>query len=501
MLKKILGSFLIVITFYIDLYANVEARLNVPAIYEGESVDLIITAEGDSVEFPNIDKIGIYDILRTSSSQSTTIINGDLTRSFTKTYTFAPRKSITVPSYNVIVDGKKYQTKELKIAVLKPTANKHGADFILNMDVDKKSVYVGESIKLVVTFKQKLNAHADRVELSEPKLEDFWIKKVEGIEKSSDADYIVQKLTYILFPQKSGKYIIKPLEANIGKLVQRRSSFFDDPFFDSFTSEFRWQKIFSNEIELDIKPLPNGIELFGDFEIEASVDKYEVKANKPVNLTITIKGEGNIDDIKKFDLDIDQAIVYADEPKITSTLTNGVYGGEFIQKIAIIAENDFEIPPIELTYFDKKTKKIKTIKTKPIYIKVKGGIKKEKKPDLETLHDDNNIKSSNQKVKIANESDHIKYLFLLIGFLLGGVIGYFINRVQKKEVKKELDIIKAIKKAKTDKELFELLLPYAKKDKLITQTLEKLEQNLYNNQKHKIDKNKLIEFFEFEEDN
>lgn len=37
----------------------------------------------------------------------------------------------------------------------------------------------------------------------------------------------------------------------------------------------------------------------------------------------------------------------------------------------------------------------------------------------------------------------------------------------------------AIDKAKSDKALFDLLLPYAKKDALITEILAKLEANLY----------------------
>ncbi len=499
MKNKILGSILITFILIIDLFANVTAKINVPAIYKGEIVEFSISAEGNDVVFPTIDEIDSYPILGTSSSQSTTIINSKVTRSISKTYTFAPLKDVTIPSYEVIVDGKRYKTKELKVAVLKPTASQKGADFVVSMSVDKKSATVGESIKLTISFKQKLNAHADKLQISEPRLEDFWIKKVEGVQKSTKGEYIIQQISYILFPQKSGKYKLAPIEADIGKLVRNRlgssDPFFNDPFFDSFTSQIKWQKIFSNEIDLDIKPLPNGVELFGDFSIKASVDKYEVSANKPVNLTINIKGEGNIDDIKKFDLDIDEAIVYADEPKIVTNLQNGVYKGEFTQKIAIIAENDFTIPPIKLKYLDKKTKQIKIIQTKPIQIKVKGA-KKAKKPSIESLNDNTpTIETKNDNVNVE-ESNHIKYLFLLAGLLFGGMIGYIGRGLKFEKTKKELDIVKKIKKTKDDKELFELLLPYAKKDKLISTTLDKLEQNIYKFQNHKIDKLKLIEFFE-----
>ncbi len=126
---------------------------------------------------------------------------------------------------------------------------------------------------------------------------------------------------------------------------------FDDPFFNSFVSNINWKKIYSNSLTINVRPLPNGLELYGDFKISASVDKKRVHTNKPVNLTIRVEGEGNIDDIKKFELNLDNAVIYSDEPKIKSKLINGKYYGEFTQKIAIIADNNFTIPPFKHKVF------------------------------------------------------------------------------------------------------------------------------------------------------
>lgn len=52
-----------------------------------------------------------------------------------------------------------------------------------------------------------------------------------------------------------------------------------------------------------------------------------------------------------------------------------------------------------------------------------------------------------------------------------------------------------ISKAKTDKTLFELLLPYSSADKIIDETLKKLEENLYQGKNHKIDKKALMKSF------
>ncbi len=508
MIKQTLGKIFIIVIFAINIFANVTARVDTPAIYKGDSINLTISADGNDIKFPEIDEIDSNPIDGTSSSQSTTIINGSMSKSVSKTYSFRPQKSLTIPSYEVEVDGKTYTTDEIKVSVLKPTASKAGSDFIVQMSADKRDVHVGESINLTISFKQKLNAHAQKLQLGEPELENFWVKKVDNVEKSNEGDYIVQKVHYILFPQKEGKYTIPAIQASIGTPSrQRRNSrfndpFFDDPFFSSFTRQLSWQKIFSNELNINVKPLPNNLELFGDYEIQAEVDKREVSANKPVNLTIRVRGKGNIDDIKKFNLDIENAIIYADEPKITSNIYNNIYQGEFTQKIAIIADSNFTIDPIKLEYFDKETNQTKTIQTEPIDIVVKGGSKAEKQPtievskDIQTLTQSPKTNISAQKTVFKEEKSYIKYLFLAIGLILGLLISYIFNRFQNRGQKTEPDIIKEIKKAKNDRQLFDILLPYSNKDKIISNTLNKLEENIYKNSNHKIDKDELMDFFE-----
>ncbi len=68
--------------------------------------------------------------------------------------------------------------------------------------------------------------------------------------------------------------------------------------------------------------------------------------------------------------------------------------------------------------------------------------------------------------------------------------------IKNRVTKRESDIVKAIKKAKSDRELFNILLPYAKKDKIISNALNRLEENIYKSGKNKIDIEELMEIFE-----
>jgi len=502
-MKQILGRLFLILFLTIKTFAGVSASVNPPAIYKGDNVNFIISADGDNISFPQIDEIAGYAVIGTSSSQSVNIINGNMTKTISKTYSFKPNKSVTIPPFTIKIDGKEHKTKELKVDVLKPSASQNGDPFVLEMKLNKSESFVGEAIDLSLSFKRKLNAKIDKLQLGEPKLEDFWVKKVDKTEQSSEGDYIVERVHYQIFPQKSGEYKIPSIEALIGKVERgRRGGFFDDPFFSSMTQQLTWKKIYSNELNLKVNPLPNGLELYGKYQIQAKVDKRKVHANKPVNLTIEIKGEGNIDDVKKFNPTIDNTIVYADEPKIKSRLINNIYQGNFTQKIAIIADQNFTIPSMELNYFDKESNETKTIKTDPIDIEVIGGEKGLTKPSSIEISPSQTIQTTPPKVitktVTIKEDGYIKYLFLLLGFISGLGVAFGLYKLQNRTTKKESDIVKMIKKAKGDKELFNVLLPYAKKDKIISKTLNELEENIYRNGKYKIDKEELMEVFELD---
>ncbi len=502
-MKRILGNIIILISIFTTFsFGDVKASLNPPTIYQGGISNYIITADGNKIEFPKIDEIDGNPILGTSSSESISMINTNIKRSISKTYSFRASKDVNISSFTVKVDGKEYRTEELKLKVLKPTASKNGSKFIVRLALDKNESYVGEPVNLAISFKSRIDAHADQIQLGEPKLENFWVKKKDKVDKSREKNYIVQTINYLIFPQKSGEYNIPATETLVGRVEHRRQQmggFFDDPFFNSMTQQLNWQKVYSNSLKLNVKPLPNGLELYGDYRIESKVDTQKVSANKPVNLTLLVKGEGNIDDVKKFKLDIPNVIIYADEPKISSKEVNGLYQGEFKEKVALISDQNFTIPSFSLKYFDKKSKKVKTIKTEEIKIEVIGGKIGDRDSSSMEVSKSQTIKSPTKVEKeiiIEKEDSYLKYLFLAVGFIFGVISISLLNYLTKKDRKIERDIVKAIRKAKDDRALFNILLPYSKEHKVISDTLNKLEENLYKNSSYKIDREELMEVFE-----
>jgi len=499
-MKKHLGKILfLLLVCSIELIAGtVNLKVSSPAIYKGDNVSFTITASGNDVKFPNITNIEGFAITGTGSSTQTSIINGKVSKKIAKTYRFSPTKDVIIPPLVVTIDDTKLKTQAQKISVIKPQASKNGDPFMVEIKVGKNNLKVGESTLLKILFKQRLNAKADKININKPKIDNFWVKKIDGKKQFSQGQYLVTQYSYLIFAQKAGKFDIAPIEADIGKLSQSSmGGFMNDPFFNSMTTQIHWKKIYSNALHLQVKALPNNIELYGDFHISASVNKKEIFVNKPINLTININGIGNIDDIQKFDINLPNAIVYPDKPQIDSHLVNGKYQGTFTQKIAIISDSDFTIPAMKLTYFDKQTNKIKTIKTNSINIKVKGQSTLSKdKPVVQTLTPTKEIIGhSNQKVIIKQDKE-LNYLFLLIGVLLGGVITYLImNKKNSPKQTKKNEMITLIKNTKDDKKLFTILLPYSKDNEVISDILKQLEENIYKKTNNKIDKQKLYNIF------
>jgi len=483
-------------------WAGVSAKLSKAIIYDGDQVRLILEAEGDNIEFPTLTDIGGFPVLGTANRSSTVYNNGAMSQTLSRSYVFQPTKDVVIPVYMVKVDGIEEMTAPLRLRVTKASGAITIKDSVrLEMSVDKKEAYVGEPITLDLTFKSLPNTSYHKVELSEPELKKFWSKKVQGLKQGRDGEFTTQTYTYILFPQEEGEFTLKPPYVRLGTRVSGRATY-SDPFFGNIGARMNWKKLFANELTLNIKPLPNNLEVYGDFRISASVDKQEIKANKPVNLTIDIMGQGNIEDIKKFELDIPNAVVYSDELKVSNS---GITKGVVTQKVAIVADRDFTIPSMSFTFFDAKTKKEKTIKTEPISIKVIGSTtqavnsnKIEQKAEVKSIEEPEVDKTEAKNIVVESKPVD-KILWYVLGLISGiavTLLTLFGMKKLKGREKKEMPFIKKIKKAKTDKALFELLLPYRDDDSIIKDALAKLEKNIYASGTEKIDKDEILEYFE-----
>ncbi|MDZ7776016.1 MAG: BatD family protein [Bacteroidales bacterium] len=138
----------------------------------------------------------------------------------------------------------------------------------------------------------------------------------------------------------------------------------------------------SEPVELQVRPLPQGSKpiafsgAVGDFSISSEIDKTEVIINDAINLTLKIRGQGNVKLVDpptmQFPPDFE---VY--DPEINTNIRTsqaGVAGTkEFKYLIIPRVPGNYDIGPFSFAYFDIEEGRYKTHTTPKYQIKVNKG--------------------------------------------------------------------------------------------------------------------------------
>ncbi len=463
---RILGSFILFITV---LLADVKVYLQQNPIYMGEPAKLVIEATGDEIELPKLDKIGPYPVTGTTQAESVINVNGDLTIKKSATYIFYPDANLTIPPLVLTVDGKKVETKPVKLVVKKAKSDKN---VLFRLKLSKNTAYVGEPVIAQLELKIRRTLHIVDYRFEMPKFENFWVKELKTTNKylEEHGAYLIKRIKLLLIPQKAGRYVIGPA---IFKYAVPTHNV--DMFGFSVTAPV-WKSVASNSAALVAKPLPRDVDIVGEFSIEAKVDRREVDAGKPVNLTLTIKGEGNLESFNGIELTIPKATVYADTPKRSERFENGHLISTFTQTFSIIADSDYTIPKIEIPYFNPKQKAIGTLATEPITIKVRGA----------KIVATTNTTATSQPIgkKACANGGAFSWRSFLFGFasaVVLFVLGWGVLRL--------LPMRRRVKVVWSDKRtLLNRLMPYISKDKEAASLAQALYEEIYEGKKHYIKK-------------
>jgi len=458
MMKNNLGKSVLWI-FFLPLFLNAKVAINVSdTFYKNDVVQLSITASGQDIKMPDIKEIDGNRVQNGGTSKNITIINGKRSYQFVQSYIFRATKDVNVPAFEILVDNKVEKTKEKTIKMLE--VSKTNSDlYDLTISVDKKEVYVGESIEFTLKFRYRKDLNIVGLDFKKPAFNNFWVKELQTKpKKDNTTSYVEQEIKYLLFPQKSGDIELDALKIGVSTVKQGNSNSF---FLSQQTDTVN---VYSNKLQLNVKALPQDIDLVGDFTIDASVDKTNINQGDAVSYKLYINGRGNIDDLEEIVLDIAGATIYDNPAKKEYNIHNNLYGGKYTKTYSIVGKENFTIPSVELKYFDKKSLKIKTIRTKAYDIQVKGEAKVVKKLEIAPIQNSLNKLDKGDKesyTKTIPSSSQEKVFFFVVGLVCGMIVIVLIVLFQKRTVKKEeIPLFKLVKKSATPQELFKVLFVY-----------------------------------------
>jgi len=463
-LGKILVLFL-VIPF--ALYGKVTASVSNKTVVLGDTVTLSLKISGEDIQRPTIYTLCDTDVTSTGSQTSIQIVNGEYKKNYILNYQFVPEKSCEIKPIQINIDGVTEVTKPINITV-KPMDVAQDSEFILELRSSKKEVYVGEQFEIVLLFKQRAGANAVDSKFIPPELKGLWVKEESDSQRYEEGEYTVTKLSYIVAAQRPGTQKIIPAQMKIASRDAKTDS------WGAWIPQIKWRTYFSNELSIDVKPLPEGVNLVGDFKISVFVDKDAINVNEAVNVNIKVQGVGNLEDIKSFKPYIDGVNSFDEKIDIN--------GNTLTQKIALVSDRDFIIPPFTLKFFNPKTSKIQTVQTKAIPIKVHGA-KANQKLNIKR-QEQGETKAVSTEVQ---KSTGVDLLWIVVGFITGILVGVLLMMF------KPWNIANKGKKRsiKDPKMLLIKLLPYKDEDSEVKKIVDTLEKNIYEKADLKID-NKIL---------
>jgi len=450
------------------VFASVKASLDTRVAYSGETVTYKLTMSGEDIIKPALTQICGNDVVATSSQTSIESINGSYNRSYILSYQFMPQNSCTIEPVEVSIGGKIEKSNSVKLTVKEPSQDKD-APFTLSLKPSKTSLYVGEPFELVLTLTQSLRAQAVDSKFIAPAFKGVWVKSEGKPSRVDNGENIITTVVYKLAPQREGNLTIEPAQLRVASRVSGANS------WGSFAPQVKWRSYYSNKPTLQVKAIPNGASLIGDFTIKTELDKQEINPNEALNLSVVVEGVGNLEDIKSFKPYIENVNVFDEKIVLNAN--------KLTQKLAFVSDRDFTIPAFELAFFNTKTQKVQKIKTEPIEIKVSGSaIKKE----LSVQRDET------PKDEVVVEKEIVKTVIdktmLGLAFVVGlalGVALMLLLPLRRAKREQSFDI-------KNEKLLMMKLLPY-KEDVDVQKIVDILEKNLYSNAKEVVDKKLLKE--------
>ncbi|MFH1159696.1 MAG: BatD family protein [bacterium] len=396
-----------------------------PVVSVGETFALTYTLDAQGVNFkgPRINGLDVISGPNTSTTSSIRSINGRTSMSITYTYTYllqAVKEGIFgITPASVAVEGKVYQSDPATVKVVSGGGSpqqpqgrpgqpqqavqdegQSGAnDIFLKVFTGDDNPFQGEGI--IVTYKLFTKVPIAQISINKlPSFQGFWS---QNLLKESDRfpqynqtingeQYVVAEIRKIvLYPLKSGKLSVNPLEMECVAQVKRQSRnrtgdpFFDDFFNNSFFSQSYAtveKSLKSNLLTINVKPLPleskpaNFSGAVGAFTFRSEIDKTTLQANEPVTLKFVVSGTGNIQLIDKLNVTFPPDFETYD-PKIVSDYNitaSGVTGMQSFEYLFIPRKpGKFTIKPVTFSYFDLAKKKYVTLQSPEYTLNVEKG--------------------------------------------------------------------------------------------------------------------------------
>lgn len=328
-----------------------------------------------------------------SSSEQTNmqIINGTISTSRVKkiSYTLKPKRlgSILLPSIKVFANNKTYQTKAVRIKVVKEAQARKNTpsrqfnpidsffnnsfsfqnknkkksinekDIFIKLELSKNSLFLSEQVVLKWFLYTRLNISSIKL-VALPNLKHFWKKDLDSKKPKAEQVSINNKLyqksllfSYVVSPLKVGKLNIDPLKV--------QAQILDNSGFGFYSNSV---KLSSRNKVISVSELPKLIKktnfsgAIGEFQLDDKINTNNIQKGKAFIWEVTVQGLGNLGAFNLSELNLDSKLELYDIQEKSEMFLSGVSRKKIELLVIPKVEGNIPLPIIELVAFNPYTK-------------------------------------------------------------------------------------------------------------------------------------------------
>lgn len=353
---------------------------------------------------PDMEEFGQY--LGASTSTSMQIFNGRTSVALTYQYSFQAIKDgvFEIGAVKVTAGGETYETEPVPLVVSDTPAPRGGVaetgdpadgippeDLFLETDVSRATVFENEPV--VVEYRIFTRVTVDSYSITAlPQATGFWTEELEQSQAPQVERVIRDGIEYqtatirrvALFPTGSGERTLEPMgiQAQVRVPERRRRDIFGDIFGGLSAFDRRIPVAMATRpVTIEVQPLPaegrpgSFTGHVGELDISAAVDRALVAANEAVTFRVDVTGTGNLRALTPPDITFpDEFEVFPPETSDRIAPGGGSIQGTRSYEYVLIprAPGSVTLPPVEMAYFDPRSRSYGTTRSQPVDITVTG---------------------------------------------------------------------------------------------------------------------------------
>ena len=389
-LRNVLLIFTLMVTAILQAEIRVHTRFEPPRVAVGSTSKYIVEiVETDNSNKPIVEPVKTLPIPstgglnlrngRTSSSQSTKIING--ARSYNSTQQLiidavAPESgSFSIPEFIFEYKGARLQAPAATLEVVARSADATPTiDELIFLTTDAPDqLYVGETTPITLKLYVSSTVQMRGLNAFERTADGFTISDLpeesnETIEMLNGRRYRVYSWPLIITPISSGQQDLNfqfTLSAQMPDQRNATPSPFGQSIFDNFFGRTERFNVYTEPTQIDVRRLPaegrpdSFSGAIGMFNMQVSADSDSTRVGEPIMLSLKISGQGNFDRIKSPDMPATSDWRnYEPEAAFDQDSSNPRKGVKRFDYVFIPEKaGSLKLPEVKFSYFDPSIEK------------------------------------------------------------------------------------------------------------------------------------------------